>query len=176
MPRFSIRSSLGSIKHRCMRSRGPPDPRSIPERVRAPIYIRKKCTIWARWRPVPVKNVNYPRASSSRRSGLVGPHTTPPIVNYKYMTSTPREGHFGAAHARDVNILIWTSRKSVDHGTNDRVKVHGNGTRADGRRSSHRAHLHKIVGGASWPRRAEHLGVSEQCSRQSGRLAGPSHK
>ena len=45
--------------------------------------------------PVPVKNVNYPRAPSSRRSGLVGPHTTPPIVNYKYMTSTPREGYFG---------------------------------------------------------------------------------
>ena len=40
-----------------------------------------------------------------------------------------------AAHARDVNILIWTSRKSVDHGTNDRVMVHGEGTRADGRRS-----------------------------------------
>ena len=38
--------------------------------------------------PVPVKNVNYPRAPSSRRSGLVGPHTTPAIVNYKYMTST----------------------------------------------------------------------------------------
>ena len=32
--------------------------------------------------PVPVKNVNYPRAPSSRRSGLVGPHTTPAIVNY----------------------------------------------------------------------------------------------
>ena len=41
-----------------------------------------------RSRPVPVKNVNYPRAPNSRRSGLVGPHTTPPIVNYKYMTST----------------------------------------------------------------------------------------
>ena len=38
--------------------------------------------------PSPVKNVNYPRAPSSRRSGLVGPHTTPPIVNYEYMTST----------------------------------------------------------------------------------------
>ena len=33
------------------------------------------------WRPVPVKNANYPRAPRSRRSGLVGPHTTPPIVN-----------------------------------------------------------------------------------------------
>ena len=44
--------------------------------------------------PVPVKNVNYPRAPSSRRSGLVGPHTTPAIVNYKHMTSTPREGYF----------------------------------------------------------------------------------
>ena len=38
--------------------------------------------------PRPDKNVNYPRAPSSRRSGLVGPHTTPAIVNYKYMTST----------------------------------------------------------------------------------------
>ena len=28
------------------------------------------------------------RGPSSRRSGLVGPHTTPPIVNYEYMTST----------------------------------------------------------------------------------------
>ena len=39
-----------------------------------------------------------------------------------------------AAHARDVNIFIWTSRKSVDHETNDLIKVHGDGTRADGRR------------------------------------------
>ncbi len=31
----------------------------------------------------------------NRNSGLVGPHTTPPIVNYKYMTSTRREGYFG---------------------------------------------------------------------------------
>ena len=77
---------------------------------------------------------NYPRAPSSRRSGLVGPHTTPPIVKSKYMTSTRREGYFGAVHA-GVNILIWTSRKSVDHETNDRVVVHGDGTRADGRRS-----------------------------------------
>ena len=37
-----------------------------------------------------------------------------------------------AAHAQGVNILIWTSRKSVDRETNDRVKVHGDGTRADG--------------------------------------------
>ena len=51
-----------------------------------------------------------------------------------------------AYHARDVNILIWTSRKSVDHGTNDRVMVHGNGTRADGRRSSPCAIIGAIVG------------------------------
>ena len=38
-----------------------------------------------------------------------------------------------AAHAGDVNIFIWTSRKSVDYETNDRVTVHGDGTRADGR-------------------------------------------
>ena len=51
-----------------------------------------------------------------------------------------------AAHARDVNILIWTSRKSVDHGTNDRVMVHGNDTRADGRRSGSGAKYSQIVG------------------------------
>ena len=35
-----------------MLSRGPPDPRYIPERVREPTYIRKKYVIWARWCPV----------------------------------------------------------------------------------------------------------------------------
>ena len=50
-----------------------------------------------------------------------------------------------AAHARDVNILIRTSRKSVDHGTNDRVMVHGDGTRADGRRLWFYAHINEIV-------------------------------
>ena len=44
-------------------------------------------------------------------------------------------------HARDVNILICTSRKSVDHETNDRVMVHGEGTRADGRRSRYLARI-----------------------------------
>ena len=51
-----------------------------------------------------------------------------------------------AAHARDVNIFIWTSLKSVDHETNDRVMVHGDGTRADGRRSKLFANLSQIVG------------------------------
>jgi len=51
-----------------------------------------------------------------------------------------------ADHARDVNILIWTPRKSVDHGTNDRVMVHGDGTRADGRRSKQFAHMIEILG------------------------------
>ena len=56
-----------------------------------------------------------------------------------------------------MNILIWTSRKSVGHETNDRVMVHGDGTRADGRRFRLRAHLSQIVGlrvrqGASWKR------------------------
>ena len=44
-----------------------------------------------------------------------------------------------------MNILIWTSRKSVGHETNDRVMVHGEGTRADGRRSGFKAHLSEIV-------------------------------
>ena len=50
-----------------------------------------------------------------------------------------------AAHARDVNILIWTSRKSVDHGTNDRVMVHGDGTRADGRRFKYFVHMSEMM-------------------------------
>ena len=51
-----------------------------------------------------------------------------------------------AAHARDVNILIWTSRKSVGHETNDRVMVHGDGTRADGRSSSQVIEISEILG------------------------------
>ena len=62
------------------------------------------------------------------------------------MTSTSREGYFCAAHARDVNILIWTSRKSVGHGSNDRIMVHGDGTRADGRRFESGARIEEIVG------------------------------
>ena len=62
-----------------------------------------------------------------------------------------------AAHARDVNILIWTSRKSVGHETNDRVMVHGDGTRADGRRSGCRAHISKMLG----PRDRRPVGVAE---------------
>ena len=50
-----------------------------------------------------------------------------------------------AAHARDVNILIWTSRKSVDHGTNDRAMVHGDGTRADGLRSKYFVHMSEMM-------------------------------
>ncbi|CAH0374643.1 unnamed protein product, partial [Pelagomonas calceolata] len=46
-----------------------------------------------------------------------------------------------AAHARDVNICIWTARKSVDHGINDRVMVHGDGTRADGPRFKYFARI-----------------------------------
>ena len=87
--------ALGGPKRRRMRRRRLPTTRPTPRDLQEPICPRKKCAIWTRWRPVPVKNVNYPRAPSSRRSGLVGPHTTPPIVNYEYMTSTPREGYFG---------------------------------------------------------------------------------
>jgi hypothetical protein len=51
-----------------------------------------------------------------------------------------------AAYARDVNIFIWSSRKSVGHETNDRVMVHGDGTRADGRRSGFGVHLSETWG------------------------------
>ena len=94
-PKFWIQSSLESPKLSRMRRRRLPDPRPIPEGVREQICIRKKCAIWTRWRPVPRKNVNYPRAPKNRNSGLFGPHTTQPIVNYEYRTSTRREGYFG---------------------------------------------------------------------------------
>ena len=69
---------------RRMRCRRFPTTRPTPRALQEPIGPRKKCVIfWARWRPVPGKNVNYPRAPSSRRSGFVGPHTTPTIVSYK---------------------------------------------------------------------------------------------
>jgi hypothetical protein len=88
-----FRAGLGSETSRLLhrwrkRCRRLPTTRPTPRGLQEPICPRKKCAIWTRWRPVPVKNVNYPRAPSSRRSGLVGPHTTPAIVNYKYMTST----------------------------------------------------------------------------------------
>ena len=96
-PRFGSRASETTRPphRRRMRCRRLPTTRPTPRGLQEPICPRKKCAIWTRWRPIPVKNVNYPRAPSSRRSGLVGPHTTPAIVNYKYMTSTPREGYFG---------------------------------------------------------------------------------
>ena len=88
-----IRAGLGSETSRLLhrwrkRCRRLPTTRPTPIGLQEPIGPRKKCTIWALWRPVPGKNVNYPRAPSSRRSGLVGPHTTPTIVNHEYMPST----------------------------------------------------------------------------------------
>ena len=44
-----------------------------------------------------------------------------------------------------MNIFIWSSRKSVGHEKIDRVKVHGDVTRADGRRYRFKAHLSEIV-------------------------------
>ena len=87
--------ALGAPKNRGMRHRRLPTTRPTPRGLQELICPRKKCAIWTQWRPVPVKNVNYPRAPRNRRSGLFGPHTTPAIVNYKYMTFTPREGYFG---------------------------------------------------------------------------------
>ena len=80
--------ALGEPQVRRMRYRRLPTTRPTPRDRQEPIGPRKKCVIWTRWRPVPVKNVNYPRTPRNRNSGLVGPHTTPAIVNYKYMTST----------------------------------------------------------------------------------------
>ena len=79
-----------------------------------------------------------------------------------------------AAHARDVNILIWASRKSVGHETNDRVMVHGDGTRADGRRSKIYARINKILG-SQGGRGARSLRIkkSNVVDVQAGWLARP---
>ena len=95
-----FRAGLGSETSRLLhrwrkRCRRLPTTRSTPRDLQEPICPRRKCVIWTRWRPVPGKNANYPRAPSSRRSDLVGPYTTQTIVNYKHMTSTLREGYFG---------------------------------------------------------------------------------
>jgi len=81
------------------------------------------------------KYANYPRAPSSRRSGLVGPYTTPPIVNYNCTTSTPREMYFEAARRQLLLLLIWTSSKSIGDEKNDRVQVQDDSKSANGRRS-----------------------------------------
>ena len=80
-----------------------------------------------------------------------------------------------AAHARGVNILIWTSRKSVDHGTNDRVMVHGDGTRADGRRSGFKAQITRSVGSETRrPAPSIFRKMKIQCGTpQAGYLARP---
>ena len=82
-----------------------------------------------------------------------------------------------AAHARDVNILIWTSRKSIDYGTNDRVMVHGDGTRADGRRSGSRAKSSQIVGSRDRRPAPSIFGSrSNVVHAQAGYLARPTTK
>ena len=82
-----------------------------------------------------------------------------------------------AAHARDVNILIWTSRKSVGHETNDRVMVHGDGTRADGRRSGSGAKSSQIVGSRDRRPAPSIFGSrSNVVHNQTGYLARPTNK
>ena len=73
-----------------------------------------------------------------------------------------------------MNILIWTSLKSVDHGINDRVMVHGDGTRADGRRFMCRGHSSEIVGPRARQSAPSILGSqSNVVAVQPGALARP---
>ena len=82
-----------------------------------------------------------------------------------------------AAHARDVNILIWTSRMSVDNETNDRAMVHGNGTRADGRRSKLFAQIGEMLGPRDRRPAPSILGSrSNVVDSQAGYLARPRTK
>ena len=82
-----------------------------------------------------------------------------------------------AAHARDVNIFIWTSRKSIDHGTNDRIMVHGDGTRADGRWFGPGAQIKEILGSrVGVARRSLRMKKSNVVHVQPGRMARPTTK
>ena len=73
-----------------------------------------------------------------------------------------------------MNICIWTARKSVDDGINDRVMVHGNGTRADGRRFMCRGHSSEIVGPRARQSAPSILGSrSNVVDVQAGYLARP---
>ena len=79
-----------------------------------------------------------------------------------------------ADHARDVNILIWTSRKSVDHATNDRVMVHVDGTRAAGRRSRYCApFMPSTRPRVGFARRSLRIKKSNVVGAQAGQLARP---
>ena len=76
--------------------------------------------------------------------------------------------------AWDVNIFIWTSRKSVGHQTNDRVMVHGDGTRADGRRSGCGARFGEIMGSRDRRPAPSILGSRNNVvDNQAGYLARP---
>ena len=70
-------------------------PQTYPERPPVTNIPTKKVVYLGPTAPRPRKKRQLPEPPSSRRSGLVGPYTTPPIVNYKYRTSTRREGYFG---------------------------------------------------------------------------------
>ena len=91
------------------------------------------------------------------------------------MTSTPREGYFWLPTPGREHLYL-DPRKSVDHETNDRVMVHGEGTRADGRRSGSGAKYSQILGSRPATRASRSLGP-EQCStHQAGYLARPTTK
>ena len=83
--KFWIQSSLESPKRQRMRCRWLPTIRTTPVGVRGPICIQKKVCNLDPMAPRPRKK-HLSRAPGTR--SICRPYTTPPIVNYKYMTST----------------------------------------------------------------------------------------
>ena len=63
LPWFASRAHRSTrLLHLCrMRYRRLPTTKPTPRDLQEPFSPRKKCAIWTRWRPVPVKNANYPR-------------------------------------------------------------------------------------------------------------------
>ena len=129
----------------------------------------KKVIIW----PDGARSVSVTRGPPVVAVACTG-HTTPAIVNYRYDIYIIRRVLL-AAHAWDVTSSSGP-RISGDHGTNDHVMVHGDGTRADGRRSEPGAHLSEIVGSrVGRAARSISWGLERRSTRQ-GRLSGPSPK
>ena len=132
-----------------MRLRRPPDPRPIPEESECRSASEKVCNLGP-MAARSVKNVNYPRAPSSRRGPVRTPYPTDSQLQV-YDIYTMRRVLWAD---RDVNILIWTSKSVVD-GTNDRNDVHGDGrTKADGR-SWASSNYARIISRGWWTRLSE---------------------
>ena len=168
-PKVLDQASPGGLQHYHMRCARLSHPRPIPESPGTDLPP-KKCNL-ARWRPVPVKNVNFSRAPGI----VIAVSWTPyyPSDSQLQVYHLYTEKGTLAGHARDVNILSGprASRSIMEQmiASWSMVMVHGLMVADQSSQIRDR-------GLASWPSRAVLWGL-EQCSRRSaGYLARPTTK